>query len=72
MPLDELIKNAPARWTKLNAMNCWISFSEKYQQKYGSALHHALINGNLDKYIEHESKTFARYARMYAYRNKLN
>ena len=71
MPLEELMRNAPARWDRLNAMNCWVSFSAKYQDKYGTALHQALIQGNLNKYIEHESAVFARYAQMWAYRNKL-
>jgi hypothetical protein len=68
MSLEELTRMHHRNWTKNEALNCWVSFSAKYNAKYGGALHHVIIQGELDKYIERESAVFARYARMYGYR----
>ena len=55
------------QWNKHEAQKCFTTYMEKYTLKHGGALHHAMMQGSLDKYIEHECRTFARYAKMWNY-----
>lgn len=71
MSIDELTRKVHEGWTRREAANCWVTFSAKYNEKYGGALHHVIINGKLDEYIEREANVFKRYATMWGYRNNI-
>lgn len=66
MTLDEKLKEV-ALWDRGMTIDCWLRYESLYTEKHGGGLHCALIRGDLDKYIDKECKTFARYARMYIY-----
>lgn len=66
MTLDTQVKKM-GEWNKKEAHECFVTFNQKYVAKYGGALHHSLMQGNLNDYIERECLTFARYAKMWNY-----
>lgn len=57
------------RWSKPETLACLARFKELYTspKHHYAAIHHAAITGEVDKYIELESRRFARYARQWAY-----
>jgi len=72
MTLDtklDIINNP--KWDKKEAYDCWNTYHTKFMDKYGGALHTAMMQGNVGQYIEKEVRTFARYAQMWAYRRNI-
>ena len=68
MTLDaKLTQTTGGQWTKALAVECWHLFHKKYEAKHYTALHHAMMGGNVDMYTDREAKTFERYARMFIY-----
>ena len=63
--------NYVAKWTPYEATKCWDTYHNKFMDKYGGALHQAMMQGSVEAYINKELRTFERYARMWAYRRNL-
>jgi hypothetical protein len=53
------------KWTKPEVLECWARFVDLYTRPrhHGLACFRAQIEGNTDRYIEREVKTFDRYAK---------
>lgn len=66
MSIDKKL-NYVAHWSKAQAQECWSRYEKLYFEKHGGAMHYAIINGNLDKYIDRECRVFQRYAQMWAH-----
>lgn len=64
--LDDKMKFVQT-WNRADALACWQSFHNKYEAKHGDALHHVLMNGHLNEYIDRECETFRRYAQHWQY-----